>query len=192
MTDRLILATAMSVSVLALIGAAYPQDEDLFAFIPDGGRTLLAELIEAGLPEPIQQDVAAGGRTGAEWLTYLDGQAPTVEALGQFDDLQRRTLADYLAYNTPIDAVGQTDPDALPPDGRDLTLEYCQSCHIITVVITQDRAREAWLGTMNKPSHIEIDLTPNQREALADYLVVNAGIPIEEVPPALRAGGASY
>ena len=192
MTARLILATATSVSLLVLMGAAYPQDEDLFAFIPDGGRTLLAELIEAGLPETIRQDVAADGKTGAEWLTYLDGQAPTVEALGQFDDLQRRTLADYLAYNTPIDAVGLTDPDALPPDGRDLTLEYCQSCHIITVVITQDRAREAWLGTMNKPSHIEIDLTPSQREALADYLVVNAGIPIEEVPPALRAGGASY
>lgn len=190
MTYRLILATAMSVSLLVLIGAAHSQDEDLFAFIPDGGRMLLAELIEAGLPETIQQEVATGDKTGAEWLTYLDGQASTGEALGQFDDSQRRTLADYLAYNTPIDAVGQAD--ALPPDGRDLTLEYCQSCHIITVVITQDRAREAWLGTLNKPSHIEIDLTPNQREALADYLVVNAGIPIEEVPPALRAGGASY
>jgi mono/diheme cytochrome c family protein len=192
MTNRLILATAMSVSLLVLLGAAHSQDDDLFAFIPDGGRTLLAQLIEAGLPETIQQDVAAGGKTGAEWLTYLDGQAPTVGALGQFDELQRRTLADYLAYNTPIEAVAQADPSTLPPDGRDLTLEYCQSCHIITVVITQDRAREAWLGTMNKPSHIEIDLTPKQREALADYLVVNAGIPIEDVPPALRAGGASY
>ena len=192
MTARTKLVTAISASLLVLIGTAYSQDDDLFAFIPDGGRTLLGELIGAGLPEPIQQEVQAGGKTAAEWLTYLEGQAPAIEALGQFDDLQRRTLADYLAYNAPIDAVGQAQPDALPPDGRDLALEYCQSCHIITVVITQDRAREAWLGTLNKPSHIEIDLTPAQREALADYLVVNAGIPIEEVPPALRAGGASY
>ena len=62
----------------------------------------------------------------------------------------------------------------------------------MTVVVTQSRAREAWLGTLNKPSHIEVDLTPEEREALSDYLVVNGGIPIEEVPPELRAGGASY
>ena len=191
MTGKLKLASVTSVS-LVLMGIAYSQDADLFAFIPDGGRTLLGELIGAGLPEPMQQDIQAGGKTGAEWLSYLEGHAQTVEALGQLDDLQRRTLADYLAYNTPIDVIGQGETGALPPDGRDLALEYCQSCHIITVVVTQDRAREAWLGTLNKPSHVEVDLTPEQREALADYLVVNAGIPIEEVPPALRAGGASY
>jgi len=34
MTDRLRWATAVSVSLLVLIGVAYSQDEDLFAFIP--------------------------------------------------------------------------------------------------------------------------------------------------------------
>ena len=38
----------------------------------------------------------------------------------------------------------------------------------------------------------QIKLTPQQREALASYLVLNAGIPIEQVPPDLRAGGATY
>ena len=91
-----------------------------------------------------------------------------------------------------------TDPDSadwsgiLPLDGRDLALEYCQSCHIITVVVTQDRAKDHWLGTMNKPSHIEIELTPEEREALATYLVLNAAISIDDVPEDLRAGGASY
>ena len=107
------------------------------------------------------------------------------------------TLADYLSFNVPLDAVpmetiGTDWQTVLPRDGRDLTLEYCQSCHIITVVITQDRAKDAWLGTMNKPSHIEIDLTPDEREALANYLVINAAIPIDQVPPPLRAGGATY
>jgi hypothetical protein len=60
------------------------------------------------------------------------------------------------------------------------------------VTITQDRTREAWLGTMNKPSHIEISTTQAEREALASYLVLNAGISIEDVPEDLRAGGASY
>jgi hypothetical protein len=60
------------------------------------------------------------------------------------------------------------------------------------VVVTQDRTKEAWLGTMNKPSHIQIKLSKDQREALANYLVLNAAIPIEQVPEDLRAGGASY
>jgi hypothetical protein len=45
---------------------------------------------------------------------------------------------------------------------------------------------------MNKPSHVEVKLTPQEREALASYLVLNAGISIEQVPQDLRAGGASY
>jgi hypothetical protein len=45
---------------------------------------------------------------------------------------------------------------------------------------------------MNKPSHARIKLSPEQREALASYLVLNGGIPIDDVPEELRAGGASY
>jgi hypothetical protein len=45
---------------------------------------------------------------------------------------------------------------------------------------------------MHKPSHIGIKLTEAQREQLASYLVLNAGIPIDQVPEELRAGGASY
>jgi hypothetical protein len=45
---------------------------------------------------------------------------------------------------------------------------------------------------MTKPSHIMIRLAREQREALANYLVLNAAIPIDDVPQELRAGGASY
>lgn len=80
----------------------------------------------------------------------------------------------------------------LPPDGRDFALQYCQGCHIITVVVTQDRSKDAWLGTLGKPSHVQIKLAREQREALASYLVLNAAIPIDDVPEELRAGGATY
>ena len=182
---------ALGSACLLLVGLAHSQDEDLFSFIPQGGRTLLADLSSTGLSGTVQQAVQAGGMSGTEWLDYLDAQAGSDPALAALDESQRQTLADYLGYNAPI-SLGQANADPLPPDGRDLALQYCQSCHIITVVVTQDRAREAWLGTLNKPSHVGVDLTPQQREALADYLVVNGGIPIEAVPPALRAGGASY
>lgn len=45
---------------------------------------------------------------------------------------------------------------------------------------------------MHKPSHKEVKLTEAQREALAAYLVVNAAIPVDQVPEDLRVGGASY
>jgi hypothetical protein len=109
------------------------------------------------------------------------------------------TLADYLSFNMPLPAARipasptQANTEKLlPRDGRDLALEYCQSCHIITVVVTQDRSREAWLGTLNKPSHVQIKLSSDQREALVGYLLLNAAIPIDLVPEDLRAGGATY
>jgi hypothetical protein len=39
---------------------------------------------------------------------------------------------------------------------------------------------------------VGIKISPAQRDALADYLVLNAGIPIDQVPEDLRAGGATY
>lgn len=190
---RRLALIAPSILTLGLVSVAYSQTDDVFAFIPDGGRTLLAGVVEAGVPEETKTELLTGKRTSVEWLGYLEEQAPSVPSVADMDEYQRQTLADYLAYNMPLSAVPETvDASTLPRDGRDFSLEYCQSCHIITVVVTQERAREAWLGTMHRPSHIEVNLTEPEREALADYLVVNAGIPIEQVPPELRAGGASY
>jgi hypothetical protein len=175
---------------LGLASMALSQTDDVFAFIPDGGRTLLDDVLAGDLPAGDLAAFRTETRTSAEWLYYLGTAAASIPAIAELDEYQRQTLADYLFYNAPFGE--EMTADTLPPDGRDLTLRYCQSCHIVTVVVTQSRAREAWLGTLNKPSHIEVDLTPEEREALADYLVVNGGIPIEEVPPELRAGGASY
>lgn len=168
-------------ALLILTGTAVVAEEDYFAFIPDGGRTILANLLAA---DPALADRLQEGKAAADWLALIATGALVDE--GRLDDWQARTLADYLAYAAPV------DPAALPPDGRDMTLARCQSCHIVTVVITQSRTKDAWLGTLGKPSHVGVPLSPQERDQLADYLVVNAGIPIDAIPEALRAGGASY
>lgn len=166
--------------VLVAAGAVVAQ-EDTFSFMPEGGRTILQTLLAA---DPALAPQLTERRSAADWLAAITkGDLPGAKLL---DEWQAQTLADYLAYAAPI------DPKVLPPDGRDMTLARCQSCHILTVVVTQDRAKEAWLGTMAKPSHVGVPLTPAERDQLADYLTINAGIPIDAIPPELRAGGASY
>jgi hypothetical protein len=186
---------------LALLLPAVPllaQSEDVFSFIPPGGRTILAQLIEKGLPADELETLVSEQRSKEEWNSYLSQRSRSLSALTELNESELKTLADYLSFNAPLGSdVLQKGPaktigQMLPKDGRDLALEYCQSCHIITVVVTQDRTKEAWLGTMNKPSHVEIKLSPKEREALAGYLVLNAAIPIDIVPEELRAGGASY
>ena len=197
--NRLFPYFGLLVVALALAGSARAQTDDVFAFIPPGGRTLLTEVAKSGPPAEEMQALLSGTRTRTEWLGYLQGRADAIPALRGLGEHELMTLADYLASNMPLPAGAQpADPGKadwgkiLPPDGRDLALRTCQSCHIITVVITQDKAEDTWLGTLNKPSHVEIDLTPAQRRALARYLVLNAAIPIDLVPEELRAGGASY
>jgi hypothetical protein len=175
------------------------QGDDVFAFIPSGGRTLLTQIIEKDAPADQVTALLTGRHSRDEWLSDLKDRAGSIAGLKDLDDKQLLTLADYLSFNMPLPAdkipadIAKASWDKLlPRDGRDLVLTYCQSCHIITVPITQDRTKEAWLGTMNKPSHVEIETTQAEREALASYLVINAGIPIDLVPEELRAGGASY
>jgi mono/diheme cytochrome c family protein len=183
----------------ALLASSPANAGDVFDFIPAGGRTLLVEVLASGPPAGEARALLTGKRTREAWLEYLRQHAGAVPGLKRLDEKQRLTLADYLSFNMPLpaDRVPAAPTRAnveklLPPDGRELALDFCQSCHIITVVVTQDRPKDAWLGTMNKPSHVGVKLTRQQREALASYLVLNAAIPIDEVPEELRAGGASY
>jgi mono/diheme cytochrome c family protein len=188
---RLVLAS------LAAIGVAHAGD--VFDFIPAGGRTLLLDVLASRPPAEEARGLLTGKRTREQWLAYLRDHGKAVPGLKSLTEKQLVTLADYLSFHAPLPAARvpaaptrANTEKLLPPDGRDLALEYCQSCHIITVVVTQDRSREAWLGSLNKPSHVEIELTREQREALVSYLVLNAAIPIDLVPEELRAGGATY
>jgi mono/diheme cytochrome c family protein len=182
-----------------LLGALAARAADVFDFIPLGGRTLLAKTFASRPPADEVKGLLSARHTREEWLSYLRDHSKTIAGLQRLNDKELLTLADYLSFNLPLPAAKIPANPAranweklLPLDGRDFALEHCQSCHIITVVITQKRSKDAWLGSMNKPSHIQIKLTREQREALASYLVLNAAIPIDEVPEELRAGGATY
>jgi len=196
---RIFLCGSLVVFGALLARPMLAETKDVFAFIPSGGRTLLAEVVASHPPASELQAILSGKHTREEWLAYLKGKTRSVPALQKLNDQEVLTLADYLSFNMPL-ASGQGPADlakadlttALPPDGRDFALEKCQGCHIITVVITQVRPVPAWLGTLHKPSHIRIKLSQEQREALASYLVINGGIPIDQVPEELRAGGATY
>lgn len=194
---RRLHAAAALAAALALPLAAWAAD--VFDFIPDGGRTLLAKALANRVPDGELNALLAGKKTRDEWATYLRGHDKAITGLQKLDPQELLTLADYLSFNMPRAGFKVPAPPsqgnwekALPPDGRDFALNYCQGCHIITVVITQKRSKDAWLGTMSKPSHVQIKLKADQREALANYLVINGGIPIDDVPEELRAGGATY
>jgi hypothetical protein len=191
-------AACLSLGAL-LVASGVALAGDVFDFIPAGGKTLLLKVLASRPPAEEGRALLSGKRTREEWLAYLRGRGKAVPGLQPLKEKELVTLADYLSFNMPLPAAKvpgrptQANTEKLlPPDGRDLALEYCQSCHIITVVITQDRPKVAWLGSLNKPSHVEIKLTREQREALASYLVLNAAIPIDLVPEDLRAGGATY
>lgn len=188
---RSALTLALGAGLFAMHAWAQQYDP-VFDFIPSGGRSLLAKVIDSKPPAAEVNALLMGKRSRDDWIQYLKGRTGAVPALQKLDDKEIATLADYLATNMPLARVPADASKALPRDGRDMALDYCQSCHIITVTVTQDRTREHWLGTMSKPSHIGVKLTPQERDALARYLVLNAGIPIEQVPESLRAGGASY
>lgn len=192
MTASLVLALAAVMPITAWAG-------DVFDFIPAGGRTLMAQVLANRPADAEVSGLLSGKRNRAEWLVYLRSHANAVTGLRALNDKQLTTLADYLASNMPQASLKPPAPPsqanwekALPPDGRDFALDKCQGCHIITVVVTQSRTTDAWLGSLGKPSHVQIKLKPDQREALANYLVTNGGIPIDDVPEELRAGGATY
>ncbi|PQO23958.1 hypothetical protein C2I36_04990 [Rhodobacteraceae bacterium WD3A24] len=187
------LAVAAALALALPLGPALGQEDDIMSFVPSGGRTLLAEVIEAGAAEGAIDSMLAQDLDAEGWREWIEANRDAVAGLDGLDEYETRTLANYLDTYAPLDPEVLSDPaDALPQDGRDMAMRNCQSCHIITVTITQDRTHDAWLGTLGNPSHVEIELSEEERDLLADYLVVNAGIPIEQVPPALRAGGASY
>jgi hypothetical protein len=195
----LMALVVLSLPAALLLTHLRAQAADVFDFIPLGGRTLLAKTLAGRAPADEVKALLSAKHTRDEWRSYLQDHSNAITGLKRLSDKELITLADYLSYNMPLPMAkipanpAQANWDKLLPlDGRDMALDYCQSCHIITVVITQKRSKDAWLGSMNKPSHIQIKLTREQRDALASYLVLNAAIPIDEVPEELRAGGATY
>lgn len=199
------VALSLAAGALAAIIIAFPmhriaaQTAEQLTFIPSGGRTLLGEIAASKPSDDELKGLLTGKRSRSQWSSYLSAHSKAVPAIQQLSDKERLTLADYLSFHMPLPADQSAGSSAgagwargLPKDGRDLALEYCQGCHIITVVVTQVRSKTFWLGTLSTPSHAVIKMTASEREELASYLEQNAGIPIEQIPEELRASGATY
>lgn len=185
---------ALLLAACVLLEGVATSQGDLFAFMPEGGKSLLLELIlGAETPADIMSPVTEK-RSQPEWLQYLASNAQRLPAVSRFSDKQLKTLAAYLAINMPIVAPtlpGNADEAAwrkvLPADGRDLALKNCQQCHsIYSGYLTQARDVQGWRGTFDAPFHNGIQLSEKERETFASYSAINMPVPEESVPAALR------
>jgi hypothetical protein len=166
---------------LALVAAAQVwAGDDPFAFMPDGGRgAFLRAFPDAG----VQREALSQSRTLQEWQAVLGNSE-----LGAGDIA---TLASYLARVAPrpVDDFPVTDLplDDLPPDGRELALAQCQSCHsLFSGYLMQRRDRTGWLMIFASPFHKDIPMTQMEREIFADYSAINMPMRVEDVPPEMR------
>jgi hypothetical protein len=76
---------------------------------------------------------------------------------------------------------------ALPPDGRDLAWNECQSCHsLFASHLTQKRTLQGWLNVFLSPFHREMKMTAKEREEFARYSTLNMPMKVEDVPQDLR------
>jgi len=148
--NRSRLAWLAFAAIAGLAAWAAAPEKDVFEFVPEGGRTLLAKAFAGRVPAEDVRAIIGGKHTSVEWVADLRAREKSLPALKRLDDKERRTLADYLAANMPL-AKPPADPakanwdKALPLDGRDMALNYCQGCHIITVVVTQMNSQKVFL-----------------------------------------------
>lgn len=173
----------LAVAAIALASVdAFAAGEDA-SFMPPGGRTLVQRIVRADADVETRTKWFAQHRDEAQWRTLVatgHGLAPQ----------EVDTLAAYLSVNTPVgqDAVQSSDlASALPPDGRDLAWEYCQSCHsLFTSYLTQSRDAQAWRNMFLSPFHRQMRMTAQEREEFARYSAINMPMKVDAIPPELR------
>ena len=165
------MRTALAFAALALVAGAGAAQVDPFAFLPDGGRGLLVR----ALPTPeAQAQALSETRSAADWQAALAATGLT--------ERETATLAAYLSRVAPL-----APAQALPPDGRDLALAQCQSCHsLFSGYLMQRRDRNGWLVVFASPFHKDLPMSPTEREIFADYSAINMPMRVEDVPPEMR------
>lgn len=161
--------------MLVPLATAAVGNGDPFGFLPDGGRMIFTRAVP---DSRAQQAALAETRSAEEWSVALAGAGLTEREVA--------TLAAYLARIAPLQAG--PDPVAdLPPDGRDMALAQCQSCHsLFSGYLMQRRDRQGWLSVFASPFHAEIPMSEVERAIFADYSAINLPMRLEEVPPELR------
>ena len=161
--------------LLSAVASAAMGNGDPFGFVPDGGRGLFPRAFP---DRPAQQAALATARSEAEWTVALTGSGLTAREVA--------TLAAYLARIAPLHA-GPDPVASLPPDGRDMALAQCQSCHsLFSGYLMQRRDRQGWLKVFASPFHAAIPLDDRERALFADYSAINLPLRLEDVPPEMR------
>lgn len=178
----------LAVLGVLLLGSRSTLAQEGTAFMPKGGKALLVQLLGTPLDTAQLRQIAKSKRNTEEWRISLSAK------MGTMNDRERRTLSEYLAVNMPL--AGQTlaaaekqgdATAALPPDGQELAVNYCQFCHsFFSGYLMVERDVQGWLGTFETPFHREIELTEKERETFARYSAINMPMKFEDVPPDLR------
>jgi len=158
-------------------GIAFAQN-DPFGFMPDGGR----QSFGLAFPTPELQAWAMSQQLTADgWVAEITSRSP---------DLPPRaveTLAAYLSVVAPRDTATDNLANALPPDGRDLALARCQSCHsLFSGYLMHRRDKAGWLATFSSPFHMVITMSDAEKAIFADYSAINMPMKFEDVPPEMR------
>lgn len=179
-------SAVIAVAGAALCAAALAAEPDGFAFMPPGGRTVLAELLPPG-DAALMAETASRTASAKEWADWARQRDPALS------DTAVETFAGYAALNFPVGAdagaslAASGDPQFLPPDGKDLAIAHCQFCHsLFSGYLMQDRDEVSWLSTFKSPFHAEIPMTEVERETFANYSARNMPLKFQDVPPELR------
>ena len=178
----------LTMLVILLLGSQSTLAQEGDAFMPRGGKTLLIQLLGHPLDTVELRQIAKSKRNAEEW------QASLVPKTSAMNDRERRTLSEYLAVNMPLTkqtlATAEKQGDvvaALPPDGQELAVNYCQFCHsFFSGYLMIERDVQGWLGTFETPFHREIEMTEKERETFARYSAINMPMKFEDVPEDLR------
>jgi len=157
-----------------------------FEFMPDGGRNLMVQAFDA--QSGTLTDISAMALDAEGWQAWI------TEAQATLAEDEVMTLASYMALNLPLadpEALGALGPEdlaaALPRDGKDLAIRYCQGCHgFYTGYLGHDRDANGWMVMFNSPFHTEIRMNRTERLTFAHYSAINLPMRLEDVPPDLR------
>jgi hypothetical protein len=181
----MVLAVALAV---ALAGALPALGQLTYDFMPKGGKSLFIDVFGARPDQATIAEITGASRSEADWTDHLKARKTDLK------DKQLRTLVSYLAINMPLAKepveaavnAGVITP-ALPPDGRELAWNQCQTCHsLFAGYLSQDRDLEGWRNTFRTPFHRELDMNARERETFARYSAVNMPMKFEDVPEDLR------
>ncbi len=170
---------------LASIGvaAAAVASDEMFDFMPEGGRTLLLQIIG----DDALAEIAAKDENAEAWIAWALARAPDMGAK------EAETLAGYAEINFPLapdvlaELAATSEAALLPQDGKDLAIAQCQFCHsLFSGYLMHRRDETGWRGTFKAPFHKEIPMTETERDTFARYSAINMPLKFEDVPPELR------